>query len=151
MNSESILVTVLNKSGPIPNVAAILSHRPGKVLFIDGSGNCEDSDLNRNFEIIKHWSEGKLPSLYDFEADTILDPACLPLIPDYKPEINRICIEDIYQDAKVIHEKIGGIGGDGGMIGIDKNSNISMEFNTPGMYRAYVIKYGKKEILLYEE
>ena len=52
---------------------------------------------------------------------------------------------------KVIHEKIGGIGGDGGMIGIDKNSNISMEFNTPGMYRAYVNKYGEKEILLYQE
>ena len=51
---------------------------------------------------------------------------------------------------KVIHEKIGAIGGDGGMIGIDKNSNISMEFNTPGMYRAYVNKYGEKEILLYE-
>ena len=53
--------------------------------------------------------------------------------------------------SKVIHEKIGGIGGDGGMIGVDKNSNISMEFNTPGMYRAYVNKYGEKEILLYEE
>ena len=52
---------------------------------------------------------------------------------------------------KVIHEKIGAIGGDGGMIGIDKNSNISMEFNTPGMYRAYVNKYGEKEILLYEK
>ena len=52
---------------------------------------------------------------------------------------------------KVIHEKIGGIGGDGGMIGIDRNSNISMEFNTPGMYRAYVNKYGEKEIFLYEE
>ena len=52
---------------------------------------------------------------------------------------------------KVINEKIGGIGGDGGMIGIDKNSNISMEFNTPGMYRAYVNKYGEKEILLYQE
>jgi beta-aspartyl-peptidase (threonine type) len=52
---------------------------------------------------------------------------------------------------KVIHEKIGRIGGDGGMIGIDKNSNISMEFNTPGMYRAYVNKYGEKNILLYEK
>ena len=52
---------------------------------------------------------------------------------------------------KVIHEKIGAIGGDGGMIGIDKNSNISMEFNTSGMYRAYVNKYGEKEIFLYEE
>ena len=53
--------------------------------------------------------------------------------------------------SKVIYEKIGEIGGDGGMIGIDKNSNISMEFNTPGMYRAYVNKNGKKEILLYEK
>ena len=52
---------------------------------------------------------------------------------------------------KVIHEKIGRIGGDGGMIGIDKNSNISMEFNTPGMYRAYVNKHGEKEIFLYEK
>ena len=52
---------------------------------------------------------------------------------------------------KVVHEKIGEIGGDGGMIGIDKNSNISTEFNTPGMYRAYVNKYGEKEISLYEE
>ena len=52
---------------------------------------------------------------------------------------------------KVIHEKIGAIGGDGGMIGIDKNSNISMEFNTAGMYRAYVNKHGEKNILLYEE
>ena len=53
--------------------------------------------------------------------------------------------------SKVIYEKIGEIGGDGGMIGIDKNSNISMEFNTPGMYRAYVNKNGKKEILLYQK
>jgi len=52
---------------------------------------------------------------------------------------------------RVVHEKIGGIGGDGGMIGIDKNSNISIEFNTQGMYRAYVNKYGEKEIFLYEK
>ena len=52
--------------------------------------------------------------------------------------------------SKVIHQKIGGIGGDGGMIGIDKYSNIVMEFNTPGMYRAYVNKDGQKQILLYK-
>ena len=52
--------------------------------------------------------------------------------------------------SKVIHEKIGGIGGDGGMIGIDKNSNVVMDFNTPGMYRAFVNKDGEKEILLYK-
>ena len=53
--------------------------------------------------------------------------------------------------SKVIYEKIGGIGGDGGMIGIDKNSNISMDFNTAGMYRAFVNKNGQKQILLYEK
>ena len=52
--------------------------------------------------------------------------------------------------SKVIHEKIGGIGGDGGMIGIDKNSNVVMDFNTTGMYRAFVNKDGEKEILLYK-
>ena len=52
--------------------------------------------------------------------------------------------------SKVVHQKIGGIGGDGGMIGIDKYSNIVMDFNTPGMYRAYVNKDGQKQILLYK-
>lgn len=52
--------------------------------------------------------------------------------------------------SKVVHQKIGGIGGDGGMIGIDKNSNIIMDFNTQGMYRAYVNKDGQKQILLYK-
>ena len=53
--------------------------------------------------------------------------------------------------AKVIHQKIGNIGGDGGMIGIDKNSNVVMDFNTSGMYRAFVNKNGQKQILLYDK
>ena len=53
--------------------------------------------------------------------------------------------------AKVIHQKIGNIGGDGGMIGIDKNSNVVMDFNTAGMYRAFVNKNGQKQILLYDK
>ncbi len=53
--------------------------------------------------------------------------------------------------AKVIHQKIGNIGGDGGMIGIDKNSNVVMDFNTSGMYRAFVNKNGQKQILLYNK
>ena len=32
-----------------------------------------------------------------------------------------------------------------GGAGIILKENISMEFNTPGMYRAYVNKYGKKK------
>ena len=66
------------------------------------------------------------------------------LLENHKYDLNKAM-------SMVIHEKIGEIGGDGGMIGIDKNSNISMEFNTAGMYRAYVNKNEEKEILLYEK
>lgn len=41
-------------------------------------------------------------------------------------------------------------GGAGGLIAIDKYGNVSMRFNTPGMYRGYA-KPGKREIGLYKE
>ena len=34
---------------------------------------------------------------------------------------------------------------------IDKNSNVVMDFNTAGMYRAFVNKNGQKQILLYDK
>ena len=30
----------------------------------------------------------------------------------------------------VIHEKVGGLGGDGGVVGIDTKGNVAMEMNT---------------------
>ena len=36
-----------------------------------------------------------------------------------------------------IHDKVGNMGATGGVIGIDKNGKVMMEFNSPGMYRAY--------------
>ena len=39
---------------------------------------------------------------------------------------------------KVIHEKLTQIGGTGGIIAIDQKGNIVMEFNTDGMYRAFM-------------
>jgi beta-aspartyl-peptidase (threonine type) len=39
--------------------------------------------------------------------------------------------------------KIGKLGGTGGMIAIDKNGKIALPFNTPGMYRGYVDLNGK--------
>ncbi|NOT36826.1 MAG: isoaspartyl peptidase/L-asparaginase [Saprospiraceae bacterium] len=38
---------------------------------------------------------------------------------------------------KVIHEILPSIGGDGGLIAIDNNGNVVMDFNTEGMYRAW--------------
>lgn len=37
----------------------------------------------------------------------------------------------------VIHKKLVKLGGDGGLIGIDKNGNIVAQFNTSGMFRAW--------------
>src|SRR5690554_1567186 len=37
---------------------------------------------------------------------------------------------------EVIQNKVPELGGDGGIIAVDKNGNMVMEFNTSGMYRA---------------
>jgi len=40
---------------------------------------------------------------------------------------------------------------DGGLIAVDKAGNISMPFNSAGMYRGYIDKDGKMEIKIYKE
>jgi len=52
---------------------------------------------------------------------------------------------------EVIHKKVGGLGGDGGIIAIDKNGNITMEFNTAGMYRASMAGTGELKIAIYND
>ena len=52
---------------------------------------------------------------------------------------------------EVIHDKVGGLGGDGGIVAIDKNGNIAMEFNTAGMYRASMNDKGELIIKIYKE
>ena len=53
--------------------------------------------------------------------------------------------------SEVIHKRILEIGGDGGLIAVDANGNISMPFNTEGMYRALKTSEGKKEIAIYKD
>jgi len=57
------------------------------------------------------------------------------------------------QDAarEVIHDKVGGLGGDGGIVAIDNKGNIAMEFNTAGMYRAHMNADGELVIGIYEK
>jgi beta-aspartyl-peptidase (threonine type) len=52
---------------------------------------------------------------------------------------------------EMIMHKLGDLGGDGGLIAVDKNGNIAMPFNTTGMYRGYMTSDGKKEIKIYKE
>ncbi|WP_420582507.1 isoaspartyl peptidase/L-asparaginase family protein [Reichenbachiella sp.] len=50
----------------------------------------------------------------------------------------------------VIMEKLKRIGGGGGVVALDSNGNISMTFNTPGMYRGYIQKEGKARTYIYK-
>ena len=52
---------------------------------------------------------------------------------------------------QVIHDKVGGLGGDGGIVAIDKDGNVAMEFNTAGMYRAHMNAAGDLVIGIYEK
>ncbi len=49
----------------------------------------------------------------------------------------------------VIHGKLKEIGGDGGVIVVDKDGVLSLEFNTEGMFRAARDSRGRREIAIY--
>ena len=51
---------------------------------------------------------------------------------------------------EVVMVKLKNIGGEGGMIGIDASGNISMIFNSEGMYRAMKHSSGKMEISIFK-
>lgn len=48
-------------------------------------------------------------------------------------------------------EKLTELTGTGGVIAIDKDGNIAMEFNTPGMFRGFVKSTGEKEVAIFGE
>lgn len=51
---------------------------------------------------------------------------------------------------EVIQQRIMKIGGDGGLIAIDTQGNISLEFNTEGMYRGQKNSNGLDEVMIYK-
>ncbi len=50
----------------------------------------------------------------------------------------------------LIHDKLKKLGGEGGLIAIDKSGNIIMEFNSEGMYRGFSLP-GKREVFIYKD
>jgi beta-aspartyl-peptidase (threonine type) len=52
--------------------------------------------------------------------------------------------------SKAVLEKVGKMGGDGGLIAMDKQGHVAMPFNTEGMYRGTVTAAGKIEVLIYK-
>ena len=52
---------------------------------------------------------------------------------------------------EVIHNKVAKLGGDGGVVGIDRYGNVMMEMNTPGMYRAQMDALGNLKVKIYQD
>lgn len=52
---------------------------------------------------------------------------------------------------EMIMKRLPALGGDGGLIAVDKNGNIAMPFCTEGMYRGYVKEGGKKVVEIYKK
>ena len=56
----------------------------------------------------------------------------------------------VSEASKTVLDKMAKLGGNGGLIALDKNGNIAMPFNTEGMYRGSVTSDGKIEVLIYK-
>jgi beta-aspartyl-peptidase (threonine type) len=52
---------------------------------------------------------------------------------------------------EMIMQALPALGGDGGLIAVDKDGNIAMPFNTKGMYRGYIKSNGETAIKIYNE
>jgi beta-aspartyl-peptidase (threonine type) len=63
-------------------------------------------------------------------------------------EFKGLSLKDASEE--VIMKRVLKLGGDGGLIAVDRQGNISMPFNTEGMYRAQQTSEGKTEILIYK-
>ncbi|KRT16212.1 isoaspartyl peptidase [Pedobacter ginsenosidimutans] len=56
----------------------------------------------------------------------------------------------VAEASKIALDKVGKMGGDGGLIALDKKGNIAMPFNTEGMYRGAITAEGKIEVSIYK-
>lgn len=52
---------------------------------------------------------------------------------------------------EMIMKRLPALGGEGGLIAVDKDGNIAMPFSSAGMYRGFIDNKGKKEIGIYKE
>ncbi len=51
----------------------------------------------------------------------------------------------------VVNGKLVKAGGSGGVIGVDKMGNVSLSFNSEGMFRGFVTADGKEGVFIYKD
>lgn len=52
---------------------------------------------------------------------------------------------------EMVMKRLPELGGDGGIIAVDKDGNIAMPFCTEGMYRGYIKSSGERKVAIYKE
>ena len=52
---------------------------------------------------------------------------------------------------EVIQNKLVQLGGSGGVVGLDKNGNVMMSFNSSGMFRGFIKKKGEANVQIFRE
>ncbi len=57
----------------------------------------------------------------------------------------------VKEASRMVINKVGKLGGDGGIIALDKNGNMAMPFNTEGMFRGAITEAGKIEVRIYKD
>ncbi len=50
----------------------------------------------------------------------------------------------------MVQEKLPALGGDGGLVGVDRNGNVTMQFNSTGMYRGFIKSNGEKFVGIFK-
>ena len=63
-------------------------------------------------------------------------------------EYKNLSVEDACREEI---RKLADLNGTGGVIALDANGNIAMEFNTSGMFRGYIKSTGEKKIAIFKE
>lgn len=58
--------------------------------------------------------------------------------------------KDIKSSAREVIDEIGAMGGDGGLIALDRDGHVAMPFNTAGMYRGTVTEKGEIDVQIYK-
>lgn len=62
-------------------------------------------------------------------------------------ELKNLSVVDA---TRQVVDEIGAMGGDGGIISLDKSGNVAMEFNSSGMYRGTVDEHGNVAVYIYK-
>ena len=64
--------------------------------------------------------------------------------------LGRTAVECLNEENYIEINKLTELNGTGGVIALDKNGNIAMEFNTSGMFRGFIKSSGEKEVAIFK-